>query len=222
MLHTCPECGNTFIGRSTRVYCSRACYAEARLIDETGNRYGYLVVLKRAENGRNGRRWLCQCDCGNKTTVERQALNGGQTSCGCVPVKRGRGWSKLPKGQAARNRLLYTYQRGAKLRGIKWALTDEQFFVLTKQDCYFCGLNPRGDQSKWRGAQACNGTYIYSGVDRLDNNLGYTAENCVPCCKWCNRAKNARSSKEFLEHTARIYRHQLERQSQSQRIAPII
>lgn len=54
--------------------------------DETGNIYGYLTVLSRAENTREGRaQWLCQCKCGNKVIVSGKNLRSGNTnSCGCL------------------------------------------------------------------------------------------------------------------------------------------
>ena len=60
-----------------------------KLIDETGKRYGYLTVLKRAENiitpnGRSHVAWLCKCDCGNEVIVRGSCLrNGHAKSCGC-------------------------------------------------------------------------------------------------------------------------------------------
>jgi len=37
------------------------------------------------------------------------------------------------------------------------------------------------------------------GIDRWDNSQGYLADNVVPCCKDCNRAKNTRTPREFVE-----------------------
>ena len=38
----------------------------ANIKDLTGQRFGKLVVLSRAENDKTKHtRWLCQCDCGN-------------------------------------------------------------------------------------------------------------------------------------------------------------
>lgn len=50
-----------------------------------GQRYGKLVVIDRAESSDSGkRRWICQCDCGNKTVVLGSNLTRGSTvSCGC-------------------------------------------------------------------------------------------------------------------------------------------
>ena len=56
------------------------------LIDETGNRYGRLTVIERAENTSYGAtQWLCRCDCGKEVTVLGNNLRRGDTrSCGCL------------------------------------------------------------------------------------------------------------------------------------------
>lgn len=56
------------------------------LKNEIGNRYGRLVVVERGPNDKqNKASWVCQCDCGNKTTVTGYSLRGGITkSCGCL------------------------------------------------------------------------------------------------------------------------------------------
>lgn len=42
----------------------------ARAINETGNRYGKLVVVAAATENRNDQAcWLCRCDCGNEAIV---------------------------------------------------------------------------------------------------------------------------------------------------------
>ena len=43
------------------------------------------------------------------------------------------------------------------------------------------------------------------GVDRVDNNKGYTLDNVVPCCSKCNYMKNSNTEKEFLEHVEKIH-----------------
>ena len=59
------------------------------LVDETGNRYGKLLVLSRATApthlNSTSAFWLCRCDCGNETVVNGTSLRvGGVYSCGCV------------------------------------------------------------------------------------------------------------------------------------------
>lgn len=50
-----------------------------------GQRFGKLVVIEQAESSAAGqRRWVCQCDCGNRRVVLGTNLKRGTTaSCGC-------------------------------------------------------------------------------------------------------------------------------------------
>ena len=66
-----------------------------KFIDLTGNRYGRLFVIERAENKkRNNNKtrimWKCVCDCGNTVIVESAHLRSGHSqSCGCITKKHG-------------------------------------------------------------------------------------------------------------------------------------
>ena len=46
-----------------------------------------------------------------------------------------------------------------------------------------------------------------NGVDRINSNIGYTEENTVPCCKYCNTAKNTMTQNEFKMWIKRVYKH---------------
>lgn len=54
-------------------------------INETGNKYGTLVVLCRDKSDKYGSAlWLCQCDCGKLRVARGSSLREGTTtSCGC-------------------------------------------------------------------------------------------------------------------------------------------
>lgn len=57
-----------------------------RHIDETGNTYGKLTVIKKSEksDASGGLYWECLCDCGNTFTARGVNLRNHQTtSCGC-------------------------------------------------------------------------------------------------------------------------------------------
>ena len=56
------------------------------LIDITGQRFGRLVVLKKAKRLPNRPvRWICQCDCGKIKPIYSQPIRSGrQKSCGCL------------------------------------------------------------------------------------------------------------------------------------------
>lgn len=61
-----------------------------KVIDEIGNTYGYLTVLERAPNNKEGRAmWKCKCKCGNELVVLGKHLRSGNTkSCGCYQRER--------------------------------------------------------------------------------------------------------------------------------------
>lgn len=59
------------------------------LIDMTGERFGRLVVVRRAETAHGGSFWFCRCDCGRERKVYRGNLRRGFTqSCGCLRNER--------------------------------------------------------------------------------------------------------------------------------------
>lgn len=65
-------------------------------IDLTGQKFGRLTVISKAENSADGHiRWLCNCECGNSITTRGTSLRSGVTkSCGCLVSDKLREWSK--------------------------------------------------------------------------------------------------------------------------------
>ena len=176
--------------------------------DETGNRYGRLLVIEQALRPKlvtyPGAWWLCKCDCGNETIIKGAGLRYGNTkSCGCYRKEQSRIACSLPYGEASFNQLYKHYKANAKRRQREWSLSKEYFKDIINRNCYYCGAVPN---------QVCTtpnntGDYIYNGIDRLDNDIGYTSDNCVPCCEACNRAKLARSEEEFRDWVIKVYKH---------------
>ena len=81
----------------------------------------------------------------------------------------------------------------AKERGYDFLLTIEIFKQLTQSNCHYCGIEPSQKISRsW-----LNGDYMFNGVDRVNNSIGYLENNVVPCCKHCNMAKYTMSEEEF-------------------------
>lgn len=186
----------------------RGCFVMPKLIDETGNQYSRLMVVRRAKNARwGGVRWLCRCECGNETIVSGKCLRSGHTrSCGCLQREIAAAKCRataLPKGEASLNSTINGMRQGARRRGYAWNLTREQVYLLTQRNCFYCGAKP--NQIKRR--PKCNGEYVYSGLDRMDNDRGYIIDNVVPCCGDCNRAKRIMTIGEFQAWICRVYAH---------------
>ena len=85
------------------------------------------------------------------------------------------------------------YKSHAKKRGYIFTLTLVEAFWLIQKPCEYCGIVKIFPE--------------HNGIDRVDSNLGYTIENTVSCCKWCNYAKNKMTTEEFKVHITNMYNH---------------
>ena len=166
-----------------------------------GQRFGKLVVLEHAGFTKNrNARWTCKCDCGNIKIVTAGNLKTGTQSCGCLFREQAGSYKKLEYGEAAFNDLFRRYNDKAVERNLSFELDKAQFRLLTKQVCYYCGIEPH----KVHKVNKRVGEYIFNGVDRIDNNKGYVENNIVTCCYNCNRMKHTLGNAEFLTHIQRI------------------
>lgn len=53
----------------------------------------------------------------------------------------------------------------------------------------------------------CGDTQEFMGADRKDNSMPHVEENCVPCCKLCNRIKSDMSDVEFTNYIKKVYQN---------------
>ena len=179
-----------------------------KFIDLIGQKFGRLTVIKRVyPNNRWGQLiWLCKCDCGiEKNICGYQFINGNTKSCGCLQREHMRNLGlhrKLDLGLANMHNIINVYKAKAKRKGYEYKLTEEQFKELTQKDCFYCGTKPNNMANN---KQYTSGEYIYNGIDRIDNNKGYTIDNVVPCCFVCNERKKAMSLQEFQDWIEKVY-----------------
>jgi hypothetical protein len=110
------------------------------LQDLTGERFGLLVVTKKAEDlirtdgGGSLRRWFCHCDCGNDKIVLEQGLRAvakgrGTKSCGCLKYQ----WSIFP------GRKLTKEERAMRQRARRYNLSPEKIETILAKGCGVCG-----------------------------------------------------------------------------------
>lgn len=78
----------------------------------------------------------------------------------------------------------------AKSRGLAYTLSRDEMLELFERPCFFCGETPVENKT-W-------------GIDRLQNKVGYTYDNCVPCCATCNYAKGTSDLHDFLDRVHTI------------------
>lgn len=176
----CPECGQNQIYKNKEQFVKglkhntlcRSCRGKEKRIDLTGKKFGRLTVLSYDGNCH----WLCQCDCGKIKSVYRHWITSGQTkSCGC--------WRKeiSTRGHVPFQSLYKRLCWQSHKEGKDVTFSFDDFLEFTKTDkCCYCD-----DKINWQERNRAR-----YNLDRKDNSIGYTKENCVVCCKECNYAKH--------------------------------
>ncbi len=173
-----------------------------RKIDLTGRVFGKLTVISMSTERMNkgSIKWICECDCGKVVNVVYYNLVYGNTrSCGCL-TKHLSTTTEMNihthKDQAYIHRKYRNYKNKCKNKDWIFELTEKEFVRLSIGNCHYCGTPLKENIYK-------------STIDRLNNDRGYTIENCVPACFHCNAAKNSLSESEFLDMIKQIFVHRL-------------
>lgn len=202
------------------VWVSEVMKFKKRIKINIGDKFNKLIVIEFIGKNIHGhKRFKTICDCGNFTeTLGSHLIQGNTKSCGCLHIQN----HLKPKGVAAYKRLFTRCKKGSKRKSkiYEFHLDLDQFIKIIKQNCYYCNSVPikynpyLKKDGNFRDKPMTNFTiersWVYiNGIDRLNNNKGYTLENSVPCCIPCNEAKMDRSFEEFINHAKKITEFQM-------------
>lgn len=76
------------------------------------------------------------------------------------------------------------YKTAAKKRKLDFELTLNQFTKMIQSKCFYCDRAPPENSR--------------NGIDRYNNSLDYSLQNCVSACKMCNSSKMEWSATSFV------------------------
>jgi 5-methylcytosine-specific restriction endonuclease McrA len=170
------------------------------------HQFGQLTIIssyyKPAKSGSKGY-FKCKCSCGNETTQRMDAVISSRViSCGCYRTHLSRTRFGYKPDEAIKYDMIKRYKAGASLREFQWLLSDEKTLLLFDQNCHYCGKKPSTLHAKGSHFQ---GSFVYNGIDRVNNEPYYTDENTVTCCKSCNSAKLKMTAVDFVNHVEKMY-----------------
>lgn len=145
--------------------------------DLTGEKFNKLTVIKYSHSEKGNSKWWCICECGTEKIICRSRLVTGITkTCGCA-----KGKVNIKANNAhAKNQVYNAFIQRCKRRGMELEFSQEELLEIITKVCFYCSL------SSSNYCKRKHSEFRFNGLDRINNSKGYSKENTVPCCKYCN------------------------------------
>jgi len=152
----------------------------------TGQKIGFLLVLKRARNDRYGNnQWLCKCTCGALTVVAGSKLLSKHTrSCGCLRRELMREKQTVHGCSGVKESTEYRSWRAMRSR------------CLDAKNSFYANYGGRGIKicKRWQKFENFFADMGYKPsskhtLDRINNDGNYTPNNC----QWATQHQQARN-----------------------------
>jgi hypothetical protein len=208
------DCGNTkvisqkYLRSGNVVSCG--CDNKRKITDEVGNRYGNLVVLRQADQGKYCLwKWICRCDCGNEKTIVGTYLRNGHTkSCGCLPHAKGDKHQTFKGHKDIAGFFWGKIKKSAKKRQLEFNITIEyiwDLYLKQEKKCAISGENLKMTNS-FSDTQT-NEDAQTASLDRIDSSKGYVIGNVQWVHKHVNMMKQNYPQDYFVKLCKKIAAH---------------
>ena len=141
-------------------------------IDLTGQPFGRLIVIREAGRKNGHVAWLCKCDCGNELVVSGSDLRNEHTqSCGCLRLER------ITTHDCTHEPWYPAYKNMMQRCGHWEGASEQELRLYRDRGIVVCDL--------WQKSPQAFGDWLLAHgwrkglqIDRIDNNKGYSPENC--------------------------------------------
>lgn len=151
-----------------------------KLKDLTGQKFGKLTVIERAEKKGKYSFWVCQCECGNKKIIRQDNLTTGHTtSCGCNAKKHLMGDTRI-------YHIWHTMLRRCNDK------KHEKYEFYGNKGIEVC--KEWADFKNFYNWAIVNGYNDKLTLDRVDFNGNYEPDNC----RWITQKEQCRNKKNNL------------------------
>lgn len=198
----CKNCNNEF--KITSGHCNRATCPKCKKNEFSNSlintKIGIYIIKNYSHKIKSTKFFNCECTlCGLESVLKHNSIKKNKNCIHCF--QRG----IKPKIESQLKHIFNQYINNAKERNLNFDINKEQFKKLISSNCYYCGIAPK--EKIFTQVKNLKIGLLFNGIDRVNNIVGYTIDNCVTCCSVCNQMKMAFTKENFINKIKEIYKN---------------
>lgn len=185
----CDKCGYVRKTQATTSKC-RGCYSKNRIKYAKGSKIDGILIKDVNRDGGHPKILISCKQCKKDVWKTPSSMSSVCKKCKDYNLSL-----KMHNKNVVKK--ISSYKNSAKKRKYLWEIENSFAQDLFESECFYCGHSPSP----------------LNGIDRKNNSIGYTVENCVSCCKKCNIAKSNMEYDEWETWINRIseFRNRMEK-----------